>query len=166
TRLTNFSMYKGGSEYLNAVKTMDLPEIDYMQEDVAGAGLSGSTSVVTPGHTNPLKMKINFRNFSAQNLRLGETEDYVFKGSILHTDSETHKTRNVGCVITTKMHRQKTALGSAEPAKETGAGVDFNVSYMKIEIDGENVREIDKLNFVDSTDGVDSLSEIRSQIGL
>lgn len=166
TRLSNFSMYKDGKEYINAIKTIDLPEIDYMQEEISGAGLPGVTAVVTPGHTNAIKMKINFRNFSEQNLKIGSIEDYVFKGSILNVDPDSHKNRNVPCVITTKMHRQKTALGSADVGKETGAGVDFNVSFLKIEVDGKNVRELDKYNFIDSTDGIDILSEIRSQIGL
>jgi P2 family phage contractile tail tube protein len=58
-----------------------------------------------------------------------------------------------------------------DPGKfETGAGSggssEQEALYLKIEIDGQTVVEIDKLNFICIIDGVDYLASVRNALGI
>ena len=43
--------------------------------------------------------------------------------------------------------------------------IEFEVPYMKIELDGKERVELDKYNYIYKVDGVDQLADVRAALG-
>jgi P2 family phage contractile tail tube protein len=65
-----------------------------------------------------------------------------------------------------KLNPKKLDLGSLQVAKATDSENEFEVLYIKLFIDGKEVLEIDKLNFICIFDGEDILKTVRDDLGL
>lgn len=58
------------------------------------------------------------------------------------------------------------ALGNAQPSSTTGSSNEFEITYIKVLVDGREILELDKYNFIYRVDGVDALAQMRQQLGL
>lgn len=56
-------------------------------------------------------------------------------------------------------------LGFKQGSDET-SDVDFEANYLKIEVDGEEIIEIDKFNYIYRVDGTDLLAQVRETLGV
>ena len=57
-------------------------------------------------------------------------------------------------------------MGSLQPGAATDSEQEFEVIYIKLFVDGDEVLEIDKYNFVCRINGNDLLASVRSDLGL
>lgn len=58
------------------------------------------------------------------------------------------------------------SLGKVSVGKATDSKKEFAVDYLKVEYDGEEVLEIDKLNMICKIKGVDYLADLRAAMGM
>jgi P2 family phage contractile tail tube protein len=59
-----------------------------------------------------------------------------------------------------------TSLGSFEVGSTTDTEQEFEVTYLKLFVDGVEVVEIDKFNYIARFNGVDALEKVRRDLGL
>ena len=61
---------------------------------------------------------------------------------------------------------KETNLGTFTKGQATGSSTTIETTYLKLVIDGKEVVEIDKYNYLYKVDGTDYLSEVRKALGL
>ena len=57
-------------------------------------------------------------------------------------------------------------LGKFDVGAATGTTTTLEVDYIKVTVDGSDVLELDKYNYICKIDGTDYLSEVREALGL
>ena len=57
-------------------------------------------------------------------------------------------------------------MGDAQPGEDTEHGMTTTCSYYKLTVDGEDIIEIDLLNFIEKVNGVDMLEKQRAALGI
>lgn len=166
-KLTNFTGYLDATEWLGIVD-VELPAIEYLSETVKGAGIAGEINSPVIGHTGALPVKLNWRTLGTQAIRLMEpkTHALTFRGNQQIYNAGSGIYENQGVKITIRANPTKMESGKFEVGATTGTANELECVYLKKEIDGKVVMEIDKLNFIFVINGKDYLEEIRKNLGI
>ncbi|KEQ22307.1 phage major tail tube protein [Paenibacillus tyrfis] len=166
-KLINFSAYLNGNEYLGAAD-LTLPNLESMTETLSGAGIAGEVDSPTLGHFSSMTTTINWRTVDRSAIRLlGQKSHAIdFRGSHQLYNSATGEYRPSGIRVTMKVMSKTGTLGNFAPASPTETSNEFEVSYIKIFMDGQEVLELDKFNFIFRVEGTDYLAEVRQQLGM
>lgn len=166
-KLTNFTVYLDGSEYLGAAD-VDLPDLESMTETVSGAGIAGEIDSPTIGHFASMTVTINWRVLEKANFRLARqnVQPLDFRGSIQSFDTSTGTYKSVPVKVTIRGLPKTTPLGSLAPSSTMDNSNELEVIYIKILYDGQTMVEIDKFNFICIIDGEDYLAQVRENLGL
>ncbi len=166
-KLINFRVYDSGTDLLG-VADVQLPDLEWMTETISGAGVAGEVESPVLGHFKPLSLKLKWRAMSGNCVALGKSQTHHLdcRGSVQRMDpaSGEFKTYPVKCVV--KAIPKKVGLGKMEMGKTQDNEVDLACSYLKLWVDGKEVVEIDKYNYIAMIDGVDQLASVRSDLGL
>ena len=86
-------------------------------------------------------------------------------GSIQHHDAGSGELTPVPVKVVLRGLPKKVGLGKVEAAKKMESETELECGYLKMWIDGDEVLEIDKLNFICRIMGRDSLEEVRKHLG-
>ena len=166
-RLTNFKVYNDSNDLLG-IATVDLPEISAMTDTISGAGIAGELDTPVLGHYQSMTTTVNWRTVEAQAAELASPQAHTLdiRGSQEIYDAASGTYRKVGVRAYLKVIPKNFTLGSFEPGATTDSSIEFEVSYMKLSIDGKEVVEIDKLNFIARFNGEDQLAEVRKNLGM
>lgn len=166
SNLIIYEVYYNSSRLLGT-STIDLPEFNYINSEVSGAGIAGDFNMVSPGMMENLEMTLHWRTihsdlsqllgFSSHMLTLrGALNNYETAGGYMIQEQIKIVARGVP---------QKMTLGKFERASETESESTLNLDYIKIEVDGEKLVEYDKFNFVFEVNGIDHMLGVRTMIG-
>lgn len=68
-RLTNFTGFRNGSEYLGVVD-VDLPDLESLTETISGAGIPGEFESPLIGHFGSMVTTLNWRVLDRANFKL------------------------------------------------------------------------------------------------
>lgn len=167
-RLINFKIYLDGITDLKGTADIQLPSLEPMTDTVKGAGIAGEYDSPTLGHFQSMKLGINWRTVTKDVVKAfrQKSQRLDCRGAVQTYDAArgTYKTSQVRVVC--QGPPTKLEFGKFEPAASSDGNNEFEVLYLKIEIDGEKVVEIDKLNYICIIDGVDYLAEVRKALGM
>lgn len=166
-KLTNYSAYLDGNNFLGVVD-VELPSLEALTEEVKGAGIAGSFDSPVVGHYGSMSVKLNWRTIQGNVIKLAKNKAHpiVFRGSQQVFNSSTGDTEHQPVKISVRALPKTTESGKFEVAATTGSANELEVIYLKIEIDGKVVTEIDKLNFICVIDGEDQLAGVRKNLGM
>lgn len=165
-KINDYNAYLDGTKMIGMAASVSLPPIKTKTSTVSGVGVNGDLDSPTIGQFESMEQEIQFNTLyssavdmlsplSTVNLTLraaqqvyDKTGGYAFKG-----------------LRVVEMGRVK----SFEPGKvEKGEGMEAKVilelTYIMIEVDGNQIVEIDKLNGVYKVNGVDMLAGVKSLI--
>ncbi len=166
-KLINFRIYNDGTDLLG-VADMQLPDLDWMTETVAGAGVAGEVDSPVVGHFKPLVLKLKWRAVTENGAKLTKSQAHHLdcRGSVQRMDASVgeYRTYPVKCVV--KGIPKKVGLGKMEMGKTQDNETEFECVYLKYWIDGQEKIEIDKYNYIAIVDGTDYLATVRSDLGL
>jgi len=167
-RLAAFRVYLDGSTDLKGIADIKLPSLESMTETVKGAGIAGEYESPTIGHFKSMKLTLSWRSITSDMMKIlrQKAQRVECRGAFQDYDAaagayKIRQTRVVVQGITTKVEPGKHETGSP-----SDGSTEIEVLYLKIDIDGKNYAEIDKLNYKCVVDGVDYLAAIRSALGL
>jgi len=167
-RLTAFRVYMDGSADLHGVADIQLPSIENMSDTVKGAGIAGEYESPTIGHFGSMQLTLNWRTLSKNLLKTLRQKAMRFdcRGAFQEYDAGAgeYKIRKTRVVV--QGTPKKVDPGKHETGATSDASTEVEVLYLKIEVNGETLVEIDKLNYICVIDGVDYLAEVRSALGL
>ena len=166
-KLINFRVYNEGDDQLG-VADVTLPSFEAMTETIKGAGLAGEIDSPVLGHFGSMELQLNWRTLYQNNLKFIAQKSFNFdlRGANQVKDSESgnYIVQSVKAVIRCVPKNSET--GKLDVGTTSDTTNTFEVDYIKISIDGEDIVELDKYNYICKIDGVDYLSEVREALGL
>lgn len=162
-RLVDFNVYiDGGTEAATA--DIELPTLEAESEDYSGAGFLGTASIPVQGAFGSTELVINFTTLCEDVFKTTTgTHDYDFRGSQMVLRNG--RVEEVGLKVTARADTKSTALGTLAKNSSTDSSVTTEVLYLKIDVDGKNVLELDKPSYKYVVNGVDVIAKRRANLG-
>lgn len=154
--LQAFRAFIEDSLFLGTSK-VTLPKLEFLSETVTGDGILGETEVIALGQTKVIKIPIELTNLEEKAfLLLNPTGiNLTFRGA------KQMESRIQPIKVVVKGKLTSFELGDFETAKKMGSKVELITDYLSIDMDGVNVLELDKKNYVYKVNGVDMLAELK-----
>ena len=155
-----------GSSMLAGSASVDLPELEYMTTEVKGAGILGSYDAPILASLNNLTATFHWRTIHSDWANLVEPYAHSFacRGALQHYDSGTGVMKVAPVCVRFRGRPTKGTLGKFEPGEQNEAESEFSLDRLRIEYNGAEIVEIDKLNFIFRINGVDYASAIRDAL--
>lgn len=165
-KINEYNVYTNGTKMIGLTEDVSLPEINMKTDTVEGPGIKGEIDSPTIGQFESMPATLKFRTLyssapdlmdptATQNITLraaqqvlDRTSGYAFKSLRIVLGGRT-KSFNPGTV---------------QRGESMDAELVIEVTYYLIEVDGQVVVEIDKLNDVYKVNGKDLLAEINAMI--
>jgi P2 family phage contractile tail tube protein len=165
-KVVNFNVYNEGEKLVGVAGEVILPKLESAVETISGAGIAGEFASPTPGHFGSMQIDIPFRVLLDESFKMfiPERQTITLRASQQSYDVSDGKISHRGLKITLKVLPKGMELGKLSVGKPTDSKNSFEVLYMKIDENGVNLLELDKLNFIYSVGGVDVLKNVRDQI--
>lgn len=88
------------------------------------------------------------------------------RGSIQQLDPGTGTFVQKAFKLVSKAMPKKVGLGKLEPAKKMESESELELYYLKLSIDGTELVEIGKFDFICRINGVDVLADVRNNLGM
>ncbi|MBW6247236.1 phage major tail tube protein [Pseudomonas aeruginosa] len=166
-KLKNMNLFNDGGSYQGVVKSCTLPPLARKMEPFRGGGMNG-----------PVKADLGFDDDGIQfewtlgGLDLTALKQYgaVSASSVMLRFAGSFQQDDTGEVtpveIVVRGRHETIEMGDAQPGEDTEHKITTTCSYYKLVVNGEEVIEIDLLNFVEKVNGKDLLEAQRKAIGL
>ena len=158
----------GKNEDMIGVKEVELPEFSSMTTEVTGIGLAGKVDAPVHGHFEGMETKLTWQlpTKTAATLVGGKTislelyadKQYFDSGS----DAYVHEQYRVAVRGRVKSHKP----GSIKAGEPTDSETVIETHYIKIDIGGSTVCEVDKYGYKCVINGTDYLEAVRRNIGM
>ena len=163
--INNFNVYNGdGDELIGITSEMTLADLVNLTAEISGAGIAGKYNTPVIGQYDSMQQEIPFRIMYKDMASIINPMKPVrvnIRGAIQVTDTSTGASKFCGFRYVVGGRCVSVKPGSMQPGNSMGASVTVEETYVLIEIDGEKVVEIDKLNNICKIDGTDLLEEVR-----
>lgn len=165
-KLINFKAYLGSDDLVGLVDAQ-LPSFDSLTDTVKGAGLAGEIETPVLGHFGPMKLVLKFRTMTTKfaDLFKQESKEINLRGSLQVYDSAKGIYAPQPVRVMVKAIPTKTSPGKFEVGAQTDTQHEFECTYVKMWVNGTEVAEVDKFNFICKIGNVDVLSSVRSHLG-
>ena len=163
----NYEVYVDGNRYLGTA-SVDLPELNYMTQEIKGAGVAGQMDVPTLAHMENIEVTLHWRSIFERPTFLLSQDSFMLslRGAMQRYDAATGVLKVLPVRIDLRGLSTGGALGKFEPSELTDTESKFNCDYVKIMIDGQTYFEHDVFNFVHVVNGSDFLRDVRTALGL
>ena len=164
-KLKNMNVFNDGISWLGLVPEVQLPKLSRKFEDYRAGGMDGAVGV-DMGQEN-LEMELTAGGFMRKALeQYGAAKvDAVplrFAGAYQQDDT----CEMAAVEVFARGRWQEIDSGKAKAGDDTEVKLKPRLSYYRLAVNGQNLIEIDLLNFVFIVNGVDLLDEQRRAIGL
>lgn len=168
-KLTNFNLYNyDGSleKQVGITGEVSLPTLEALTETISGAGILGEYDSVTPGHFGPTEIEIPYRLVGQQSLALAKNKvtTLIMRGAMQNTDISSSEIKQEQLKVMLKGTSKGITLGKAGIAKQMETTGKLEILYIKMEVAGFTILELDKQNFVFIVNGEDQLAEIKNMM--
>ena len=161
-KINDFNAYLDGVKMIGVGSSLDLPEINMKSSTIDGAGIGGEIDSPTIGQFESMEQEINFNTLyssAMQMLSPLSSVNLTIRGAQQVYDKNCGYSFK-GVRVVEKGRVKKFKPGKLEKGEAMDASVTIELTYIKIEVDGEVLVEIDKLNPKYYVMGVDMLAEI------
>lgn len=165
--LTNAKIYRDGVDMLG-LGTVEMPDFEYMTESIGGLGIMGEMDVPVTGHFKAMSIKIkwNVPTQNATSLLQSAGHHLDIRGSIQQLDAGSGTFIDKPVKVVCRAMPKKSGIGKFEPGKKMDPETELEIYYIKMWLGGQELVEVDKLNFIYRLGGEDMLAQIRSNLGL
>lgn len=166
-KLKNLNMFNDGNNYLGVVKSVTLPPLGRKMEAYRGGGMNGPVKADLGMSDDGIQFEwktggldlISLRQFGAVN-----ATGVALRFSGPYQQDDTGEVSNVEVVV--RGRHETIEMGEAKAGEDTEHSMKTTCSYYKLTVDGEEIIEIDLLNFVEKVNGVDMLEKHRTAMGI
>lgn len=166
-KLKNLNLFNDGNSYLGVVKSVTLPPLGRKMESYRGGGMNGSVKADLGFSDDGIQFEwktggldlIALRQFGSVN-----ASGIMLRFSGAFQQDDTGDVSTVEVVV--RGRHETIEMGDASPGEDTEHSITTTCSYYKLTVDGEEIIEIDLLNFVEKVNGVDMLEKHRTGMGI
>jgi uncharacterized protein len=166
-KLNDFRVYYNGNNSAG-IADIQLPSFEHITETIKGAGIAGEYESPTLGHFQSMKLTINWRVLNEDVISLiapvGGSFDCRGVNQVL--DAATGQYSMVPCRVLVRGVANKNELGKMEKGSPYDASSEIEIAYIKIDINGKTLVELDKFNYKFVVNGKDYLADIRKALGM
>lgn len=164
--IVDFEVYEDSVNFVG-IAQVTLPNINYLSQDITGAGIAGTVEAVLIGMIDKMSATFNFRSATGAATKLLKPEKHLLDLRVAeqHWDS-------VGAQRTIEADKyimgvipKNFAPGNVTPATTSDANGEYSVYYYAAYKDGKKIWEIDQFNYICSIDGVDYMEPVRKALG-
>ena len=161
-------VYWDGEDNMIGIANVDLPELASSTTSITGVGLAGEVDAPVRGHFGSLELTLNWRTPHTSGLRIvgGNPVSLQIYGSIQNFDSGANDYVEDQIIVTVHGRAKSYAPGTFEAMNTTDSSNTIEVHYLKVEMAGETVVEIDKYGYKAVVNGVDLMETMRRNIGM
>lgn len=161
----SYNMYGEGAESIGVTSSVKYPDLDVMTVTVSGSGVLGEYEAPAVGHFPSMQAEIAFRGAkeAVGTLNEGDAVNYTLRASVQVRDTD-GKIDQKPLRTVFKGTVNKVSSIEVKQANAIDVTASIEVQYMKIEYDGNELLEIDKLNYVYKVNGKDALEKVRANI--
>lgn len=164
TKINMFNVYRNGVTLVGISDEVTLPEFEALSETISGPGFFGEIDDPTIGHFGSQEFEIPFRTITDDTFKLmnpGSQVNITLRGSIQVTTTG-GGVDYVGMRVVVRGKCKSFTGGSVKQGAAMGSSIKIALTYIRIDLNGENRIELDKLNGVYKINGVDVMEKARS----
>jgi len=165
-RLTNANIYMDGVNFLGQVEEANLPDVKFMFAEHKALGMVGKVELPSGVDKLEAKLKFNapYRDAARKLANPYKSVSLQLRGN-LETYSAAGKLQEVPYVVFLVVTPKNAPMGNFKQHDNVELEVTLNCTYVRQEIDGESVMELDVLANMFKVDGEDMLQNYRANIG-
>ena len=166
--LQDAHVYWDGENNMIGIANVDMPELTSSTTSITGTGLAGEIDAPVHGHFDSMEMTLNWRTPHTSGLRMvgGAVVALDIYGSIQSMDSGASEHVEEQIIVTVRGRAKSYAPGTFEARNTTDSSNTIEVHYIKVDIAGSTVVEIDKYNYKCVVNGVDFMAQVRQNLGM
>lgn len=166
-KLNDFRIYKDGNNKAG-IADIKLPSFDPIVEAVRGAGILGEYESANIGHFQSMKLAINWRMLTVDFASLMEPREAMYdcRGANQVLNSVTGEYEFSSVRVLVKGAPTKNDPGKMEKGASYEGSTEIEATYIKVEIDGAVLVELDKINYKYVVNGKDYMADVRKALGL
>ena len=164
--IVDFEVYEDSVNFVG-IAQVTLPNINYLTQDITGAGISGTVEAVLIGMIDKMNATFNFRSATEAAVKLLKPEKHLLDLRVAeqHWDSVgTQRTIQADKYILGVIPKNFTP-GDIGPATTSNANGEYSVYYYAAYKDGKQIWEIDQFNYICKIGGVDYMADVRKALG-
>lgn len=163
TKVNKYHVYNKAERLLGVGDELSMPDFEASTETVGGAGILGEIDDPTVGYFGNQEMEVPFRVLDQEAvdmLDMTKAVQLTIRGAQQTTNTEGNiEFRPMRVVV--RGRAAKFSPGKVKAGSPMETKVTLTVLYILIELDGEPVLELDKLNEVYKIAGKDVLAEVK-----
>lgn len=163
-----YRVYHQGKDLLGTA-SIELPNVQYMNETLSGSGIAGEIDNPTIGITQSLTCKLSFISINPEIYNIldwTKTALYECYLALQVSDDATSIRSSIPERVNMLGRTKSFNLGTREQGKKHGNEVELELTRLETYLENSEKLLIDKLNFIHRVNGSDLLQTVRSQIGL
>lgn len=162
TKINRYNVYNEAEKLIGLGDEMTLPDFEQATETIAGAGILGEFDDPTVGYFSNQELEIPWRlmdRSAVGMLNSTKSAKLTIRGAAQYLNAEGDI--EFGSVrVVVRGRATSLTPGKLKAGSPMDAGVKLSLTYTLIELDGETVLELDKLNPTFKVLGVDVLAAI------
>lgn len=166
--LNDYRIYDENGSTLLGVANIELPEFKSITQSVKGIGVGGEIDAPVLGQFESMETKLTHNVNNRWNLKMigGQAVAIEARAAIQNWDSATNSYvfDNVRVVI--RGRSKSMSAGKWEAASTTDSDNTIETTYVKYEVNGETVLEVDKYAYKFVVDGEDIFTQLRAALGI
>lgn len=165
--INNFNVYNDAARVMGTTAEVNIAELQAMTASVSGSGILGEYNTSVMGMFQSMSQEIPFRMIDRDfftMLNTGEQSKIVLRSSVQQRNRETGGTLSTAAMrLVFRGHPTAAKFGTVKKGDLMNASVTLEVTYILVEIAGETMLELDKLNSVYKVAGKDLMGDIMKQ---
>lgn len=166
-KLKNMLLFNDGGSYQGVIKTCTLPPLARKMEAFRGGGMNGPAFADLGLSDDGLKFEWKLGGLDLQVLKQWgavSASGVMLRFEGAYQQDDTGEVTGVEIIV--RGRHETIEMGDATPGEDTEHSVTTACTYYKLSVNGEDIIEIDVLNFIERVDGKDLLAEQRKALGL
>lgn len=169
TKLSDANVYVDGADHLGKAE-MTIPEVAQKMMEHDSFGIAGTVEIPLIGQFEKLEGKIDLhamtREAAAVLYNPTAAPMLDVRSVFEYYDTTTGETHVYPVKVTIRAIFKKVTAPTLKKSTDEKFSAEYTANYMKIEIDGTEMLEIDQFNYIYRVEGRDLLAEHRTALGL
>lgn len=167
--LNDANIYVDGANWLGKAE-VSIPEIAHKVVEMNVMGVAGGMDVPLVGHIDKLSGSIKFKSVDKEALKVLFDSSYApildIRAAVQKYDTVKGTISTFPVKVTIRGFFKKVKLLGFKQGSDETSDMDYEANYLKIEVDGEEILEIDKFNYIYRVNGKDLLAQVRETLGV
>lgn len=165
--LENFECFYEGQRKLGQVD-ITLPKFTPKTDSINGAGIAGEMNFPSSAMLENMEFVIKWRTINEDAVVMNEPRAHLltFRGAQRIYDAAQGIMRAQAVIVDVRGVPTETDLGKFAQASETESQTTMALDYIKLRVDGNEMIEFDRFNYIYKVNGTDFLADYRAALGI